>query len=106
MTLKMKPSDEHRKPLFQPKAAASLLDRLIERHDRSANSARLKDYRAASLGLNNPTAAARKLNVAPGRVAQLIRTGQVKLYPLDNRFHYVKVKEVRRALAEERATTQ
>jgi hypothetical protein len=80
-----------------------LLDRLLDRLDRAADSAHWKEHRAAALGLNNPTAAARKLRVAPGRVTSLIKSGSVKLHPLDNQYRYVKVKEVAAALETERA---
>jgi hypothetical protein len=95
-----------RKPIFAIKQSESLLDRLLERLDRSADSARLKEHRAAALGLINPSTAARKLRVSPGRVTSLIKSGSVKLYPVNNQYRYVKVKEVAQALETERALTR
>lgn len=88
------------------KQPASLLDRLLQRReqlDRSSDSARWHAHRAAALGLNDPTAAARMLKVAPGRVNRLIRSGVVKLHPVDERYRYVRVKEVKQALEDELA---
>jgi hypothetical protein len=93
-------------PEIGRKQPASLLDRLLERRERldqSSDSARWQAHRAAALGLNDPTAAARTLKVAPGRVNRLIRSGAVKLYPVDERYRYVRVKEVKQALEDELA---
>jgi hypothetical protein len=95
-----------RMPGIESRQADSLLDRLLQRRerlDRSSDSARWQAHRAASLGLNDPTAAARTLKVAPGRVNRLIRSGAVRLYPVDERYRYVRVKEVKQALEEELA---
>jgi hypothetical protein len=91
------------KPIFAIQQSESLLDRLLERLDRSADSAHWKEHRAAALGLTNPTTAARKLRVSPGRVTSLIKSGSVRLYPVNNQYRYVKVKEVAQALETERA---
>lgn len=91
------------KSMFANGGSASLLDRLLERLDSSQQSTYWKEHRAAALGLNNPTAAARKLRVAPGRVTSLIKAGSVRLYPVDEQYRYVKVKEVAQALESERA---
>lgn len=93
-------------PSVRLKHPASLLDKLLNRLDKSSDSVRWKTHRAASRGLNDPTAAARRLKVAPGRVNRLIRAGAVHLYPLDERYHYVRVKEVRQALEQEADTVQ
>ncbi|MBK4735035.1 hypothetical protein [Noviherbaspirillum pedocola] len=95
-----------RMPELGHKQPASLLDRLLERReqlDRSSDSTRWQTHRAAALGLNDPTAAARTLKVAPGRVNRLIRSGAVRLYPVDERYRYVRVKEVKQALEDELA---
>jgi hypothetical protein len=76
---------------------------LLVRLDQSEDSAQWKEHRAAALGLNNPTSAARKLRVSPGRVTSLIKSGSVRLYPVNNQYRYVKVKEVARALETEQA---
>lgn len=91
------------KSMFANRQPASLLDRLLVRLDRSDDSAQWKEHRAAALGLNNPTSAARKLRVSPGRVTSLIKSGSVRLYPVDNQYRYVKVKEVAQALETEQA---
>jgi hypothetical protein len=91
------------KSIFANKPSDSLLDRLLVRLDQSEDSAQWKEHRAAALGLNNPTSAARKLRVSPGRVTSLIKSGSVRLYPVDNQYRYVKVKEVARALETEQA---
>jgi hypothetical protein len=91
------------KPICAIQESASLLDRLLERFNRSAESTHWKEHRAAALGLNNPTTAARKLRVSPGRVTSLIKSGSVRLYPVNNQYRYVKVKEVAQALEMERA---
>jgi hypothetical protein len=105
LTLTKAQRDEHHQPIFQLGLAASLVDRLLARLDRSSNSARWKNDRAAAQGLTNPTAAARSLRISPGRVTMLIRTGKVKLHPLDNRYLYVRTKEVKQALGNELAST-
>jgi hypothetical protein len=84
----------------------TLLERLLQRFEKSSDSAQWKTHRAASRGLNDPTAAARSLKVAPGRVNRLIRAGAVRLYPVDDRYHYVRVKEVRQALENELTSMQ
>jgi hypothetical protein len=97
------------KSMFANRQSDSLLDRLLVRLDQSEDSAQWKEHRAAALGLNNPTAAARKLRVSPGRVTSLIKSGTVRLYPVNNQYRYVKVKEVAQALETEQAlheTTQ
>jgi hypothetical protein len=91
------------KSIFANRQSDSLLDRLLVRLDQSEDSAQWKEHRAAALGLNNPTSAARKLRVSPGRVTSLIKSGSVRLYPVDNQYRYVKVKEVARALETEQA---
>jgi hypothetical protein len=91
------------KPISAIQQSVSLLDRLLERFNRSADSAHWKEHRAAALGLNNPTTAARKLRVSPGRVTSLIKSGSVRLYPVNNQYRYVKVKEVAQALETEQA---
>ena len=47
------------KSIFANKPSDSLLDRLLVRLDQSEDSAQWKEHRAAALGLNNPTSAAR-----------------------------------------------
>ena len=79
------------------------MDRLLERHERSSGTPHLKAHRAAALGLDAPTDAARKLRVSPARVASLIKSGSVALYALNNQYRYVKVKEVAQALEKQRA---
>lgn len=91
------------KSIFANRQSDSLLDRLLVRLDQSDDSAQWKEHRAAALGLNNPTSAARKLRVSPGRVTSLIKSGSVRLYPVNNQFRYVKVKEVAQALETEQA---
>jgi hypothetical protein len=91
------------KSIFASRQLDSLLDRLLVRLDQSDDSAQWKEYRAAALGLNNPTSAARKLRVSPGRVTSLIKSGSVRLYPVNNQYRYVKVKEVAQALETEQA---
>jgi hypothetical protein len=91
------------KSIFANRQSDSLLDRLLVRLDQSEDSAVWKAHRAAALGLNNPTSAARKLRVSPGRVTSLIKSGSIPLYPVNNQYRYVKVKEVARALETERA---
>ncbi|MFS0757418.1 hypothetical protein ABC383_22305 [Noviherbaspirillum sp. 1P10PC] len=91
------------KSIFASRQSDSLLDRLLVRLDQSDDSAQWKEYRAAALGLNNPTSAARKLRVSPGRVTSLIKSGSVRLYPVNNQYRYVKVKEVAQALQTEQA---
>lgn len=91
------------KSMFANEQSDSLLERLLDRLDRSEDSAHWKEHRAAALGLNNPTSAARKLRVSPGRVTSLIKSGSVRLYPVNNQYRYVKVKEVARALETEQA---
>jgi len=92
-----------RKPIFAIKQSEPLLDRLLERLHRSADSVHWKEHQAAALGLNNPTSAARKLRVSPGRVTSLIKSGSVRLYPVNNQYRYVKVKEVAQALEAQQA---
>jgi hypothetical protein len=91
------------KSIFANRQSDSLLDRLLVRLDQSEDSAQWKEHRAAALGLNNPTSAARKLRVSPGRVTSLIKSGSVRLYPVNNQYRYVKVKEVAQALETEQA---
>jgi hypothetical protein len=81
------------KSIFANRQSDSLLDRLLVRLDQSEDSAQWKEHRAAALGLNNPSSAARKLRVSPGRVTSLIKSGSVRLYPVNNQYRYVKVKE-------------
>jgi hypothetical protein len=90
-----------RKLIFAFNQSASLLDRLLERHERSSGTPHWKAHRAAALGLDNPTDAARKLRVSPGRVTSLIKSGSVALYAVNNQYRYVKVKEVAQALEKE-----
>lgn len=78
-----------------------MLDRLLDRLNTASNSPHWRTHRAAAQGLNDPSAAARTLKVAPGRVIQLIRAGAVPLHAVDDRYQYVRVKEVRQALDEE-----
>lgn len=106
MASKQSRNGDFKRSLIGLEQPTTLLEKLIHRFEKASDSAQWKTHRAASLGLNDPTAAARSLRVAPGRVNRLIRAGAVKLYPVDDRYHYVRVEEVRQALEDELTSTQ
>lgn len=106
MAIKQRKLGPFRTPGISVEQTEPLLDRLLDRMNRSSSSAQWKTHLAASKGLNDPSTAARTLKVAPGRVNQLIRAGAVRLHAVDDRYQYVRVKEVRQALAEEMDSLQ